>query len=235
MMKMIETRNIIKVLGERVVLRGISLSIPRGETVALLGANGAGKSTLLKIISGLLKPTEGEVYIDQKIRKKDDYTFQKQIGFLGHHSFLYDVLTPVENLKYFAKLYDLKESEKRIDQLIDEVGLTLFKNEAVRTFSRGMTQRLAIARTLLHEPKVLLLDEPYTGLDQQAVQQFNQLLLKLKEDDVTTMIVTHDFEHINKICDRVIILRKGKIVEDEKLKGRSIDWIYQIYHGELTT
>lgn len=232
---MIETKYIIKTLGERVVLRGINVSIARGETVALLGANGAGKSTLLKIIAGLIKPTEGEVYIGQKKRKKDDYEFQKQIGFLGHQSFLYDALTPIENLKYFAKLYDVRSPDKRIEQLIDVVGLSLFKNEAVRTFSRGMMQRLAIARTLLHEPQILLLDEPYTGLDQQAVHQFNQLLLKLKEEDVTTMMVTHDFEHIDKVCDRAIILRKGKIMEDEKLYGRSIDWVHKLYHGEVTS
>jgi len=143
-------------------------------------------------------------------------------------------LTPVENLTYFAKLYDVKSPEKRIEQLIDDVGLTLFKNEPVRTFSRGMVQRLAIARTLLHEPNVLLLDEPYTGLDQQAVEQFNELLFKLKEDNVTAIVVTHDFEHIHKVCDRAIILRKGKITEDEKLHGRSLDWMYRLYHGELT-
>lgn len=234
MIRMIETKNITKVLGERFVLRGVNLTIARGETVALLGANGAGKSTFLKIIAGLLKPTDGEVFIDEKKRKKDDYTFQKQIGFLGHHSLLYDALTPVENLTYFAKLYDVNSPEKRIEQLIEDVGLTLFKNEPVRTFSRGMVQRLAIARTLLHEPNVLLLDEPYTGLDQQAVEQFNELLFKLKEDDVTAIVVTHDFEHIHKVCDRAVILRKGKITEDEKLHGRSLDWMYRLYHGELT-
>ena len=232
---MIATNNIVKVLGEKMVLRGLDLTIDRGESVAVLGANGAGKSTWLKIVAGLLQPTDGEVLLDGQKRKKDDYVYQQQIGYLGHQSFLYDAFSPVENLTFFAKLYHMKAPEKRIHQLIDEVGLTFFKHEPVRTFSRGMMQRLAIARAILHEPTILLLDEPYTGLDQQAVQLLNRLLLELREKGVTIVIVTHDFDHIKKVCDRVVVLRKGKVAEDEQIGERSVQWIHHLYNGEAVS
>jgi len=230
---MIQTKNITKVLGEKMILRGVNLTIEQGESVALLGANGAGKSTWLKIIAGLLKPTTGEVWINGQSRKKDNDAYQQQIGFLSHKSLLYDAFSPIENLSFFAKLYHMKSPEERINQLIDRVGLSFFKHDPVRTFSRGMTQRLAIARALLHEPNILLLDEPYTGLDQQAMKQLNQILLELKEEHVTTVIVTHDFEYLKKVCDRIVVLRKGKIAENEIIHGQSMEWIYSLYNGEL--
>lgn len=232
---MIESKQITKVLGEKMVLRGIDLQIEQGESVAILGANGAGKSTWLKIAAGLLKPTSGDILLHGKTRKTDDYEYQKQIGYLGHQSFLYDSLSPVENLTFFAKLYQLEQRGKRIDQLIADVGLSLFKHEPVRTFSRGMIQRLAIARTILHEPTILFLDEPYTGLDKQAVTMFNGLLAELREKGVTIVMVTHDFEYITEVCDRIVVLRKGKIAEDERINGRSLNWIDQLYSGEAVS
>lgn len=230
---MIETNNMTKVLGEKMILRGVNLSIEQGESAALLGANGAGKSTWLKIVAGLLKPTTGEIWINGQLRGKDNDAYRQQIGFLGHKSLLYDAFTPIENLSFSAKLYHMQAPEQRIHQLIDRVGLSFFKHDPIRTFSRGMIQRLAIARALLHEPNILLLDEPYTGLDQQSIQQFNQLLIELKGQHVTTVIVTHDFEHVQKVCDRVVVLRKGKIAADERIQGRSMEWINSLYHGEL--
>lgn len=232
---MIETKNIVKLLGERYILRGVDVSIKCGESIALLGANGAGKSTWLKIVAGLLKPTDGEVIINDKAHSSDDYGRQRLIGFLGHKSFLYDALTPVENLHFYAKLYQMDSPEERIDQLIDDVGLTLFKNERVHTFSRGMIQRLAIARTILHNPKILLLDEPYTGLDQQSIKMFNHIVNQLRKQDTTIVIVTHDFEHIHDVCDRIVMLEKGKVATDELLTNQSTTWIKQLFDGEALT
>ena len=230
---MIETTNIVKVLGDRYILRGVNLNINQGESVALLGPNGAGKSTWLKIVAGLLKPSQGEVYLHGTPFKTDDFERQQQIGYLGHKSFLYEALSPRENLRFFAKLYNLEHPESRIDQLIEAVGLSFFQNEPVHTFSRGMLQRLAIARTLLQKPTTLLLDEPYTGLDQQAIQMLNKLLEQLRQSDTTMVIVTHDFEHITDVCNRVVLLDKGKIIADESLQDRSVAWVKQLYSGEL--
>lgn len=141
----------------------------------------------------------------------------------------------MENLTFYAKLYHLKSPEERIHKLIKDAGLSFFKHEPVRNFSRGMIQRLAIARAILHKPQVLFLDEPYTGLDQQAVDLLNRLLLEWKEKQVTTVMVTHDFEHLSEVCDRAVILRKGRIVEDEKIRGRSLDWIHSLYNGEKSS
>lgn len=229
---MIETRGITKMIGEKTILRGVNLHISEGESVAVLGTNGAGKSTWLKIVAGLLKPSTGEVLLNGSLRKKDDYSQQQKIGYLGHQSFLYEAFSPIENLHFFAKLYQMPSPDQRIHQLINDVGLSFFKNEPIRSFSRGMIQRLAIARSILHEPDVLLLDEPHTGLDQQAVMLFNQLLLQYKAEGVTIIMVTHDFQQISTVCDRAVILRKGKIAEDERIRGRPVSWIHSLYEGE---
>jgi heme exporter protein A len=232
---MIETRQITKSLGDKLVLRGVDLSVKRGEAVALLGSNGAGKSTWLKIAAGLLQPTSGEVVINSQVMKKEDYTNRKLIGYLGHRSFLYEAFTSIENLQFFARLYNIANPDERINHLIDAVGLSFFKHEPVRLFSRGMIQRLAIARSLLHDPEILLLDEPHTGLDQQGVAFLNELLLKLKTIGVTLIMVTHDFYQINGVCDRAVVLKKGEISQDENIVGRPVEWIQTLYAGKKIT
>lgn len=229
---MIQSNNIIKTIGEKMILRGMNLEIASGETVAIIGPNGAGKSTWLKITAGLLKPTEGSLLIDKEPLKKDKYELQQIIGYLGHQSFLYEHFSPVENLRFFAKLYHVKKPDKRIDDLIEEVGLTFFKYEPVRSFSRGMIQRLAIARAILHDPKILLLDEPHTGLDQQAVDILNKVILRLKKKGVTVVLVTHDFPQVIKTCDRVIILKNGRVKDDIPLEGQDVNWLYTHYERQ---
>lgn len=229
---MIETKNVIKVIGEKLILRGVNIHIKCGETVAILGPNGAGKSTWLKIVAGLVKETEGNVFIAGKQLKKDEYESREMIGYLGHLSFLYDHLTPVENLLFFAKLYDVKKPHEKIKELLDIVGLTFYRNEPVRSFSRGMLQRLAIARAILHDPKILLLDEPHTGLDQHAVQILNDVILRLKKAGVTTVIVTHDFPQVIATCDRAIILKDGRVKEDITFSGQSVQWLHELYERQ---
>lgn len=160
---------------------------------------------------------------------------RKLIGYLGHRSFLYEAFTPTENLQFFARMYNMASPNRRINQLIDDVGLSFFKHEPVRLFSRGMVQRLAIARSLLHDPKILLLDEPHTGLDQQGAAFFNELLLKLKVTGVTLIMVTHDFHQMSRICDRAVLLKKGKIAEDENIVGRPVEWLQTLYTGQGIT
>lgn len=214
---MIETRQITKAMGEKLILKDVSVTIGRGESVAVLGPNGAGKSTWLKIVSGLIRPTSGTVAINGKIKQRDNYANQALIGYLGHQSFLYDQFSPVENLTYYAKLYGMKKPEKRIDELIERINLQYFKHEPLRSFSRGMVQRTAIARAILHEPKILLLDEPHTGLDQQSKSWFREMIASVHQEGVTVVMVTHEFDQMLDVSDRVLIFRNGRLTEDQHL------------------
>ncbi|SDZ67148.1 heme exporter protein A [Evansella caseinilytica] len=229
---MIQSKNMIKTIGDKMILKGISLEIDGGESVAVLGPNGAGKSTWLKITAGLLKPTEGELFIAGKSFKKDHLNLKQLIGYLGHQSFLYDHYTPVENLTFFAKLYHLPDPGDKIHRLLDEVGLSFFKHEPVRSFSRGMIQRLAIARAILHDPEILLLDEPHTGLDQQAVQILNQVIQRKKKEGVTVVMATHDFPQVMSVCDRAVIIKAGRVKDDVSLQQKTADWLYDHYERQ---
>lgn len=226
---MIQTKQLIKRVGDKVILRGVNLSIKEGQTVAILGPNGAGKSTILKVIATLIKPSSGEVLINNKEIKKHALEVKSLIGYLPHASLLYDHFTPLENLILFGKLYGVKDVEKRAKELIEKVGLSFFLHEPVKSFSRGMIQRVAIARAIVHEPRILLLDEPHTGLDQQAIVILNKVILEMKAQGTTTVMVTHDFKQAAEICDRIIIVKNGKIVDDFMLEDNNLDFVFDQY------
>jgi heme exporter protein A len=225
----IQTKQLIKRVGDKVILRGVNLSIKEGQTVAILGPNGAGKSTILKVIATLIKPSSGEVLINNKEIKKHALEVKSLIGYLPHASLLYDHFTPLENLLFFGKLYGVKDVEKRAKELIEKVGLSFFLHEPVKSFSRGMIQRVAIARAIVHEPRILLLDEPHTGLDQQAIVILNKVILEMKAQGTTTVMVTHDFKQAAEICDRIIIVKNGKIVDDFMLENNNLDLVFDKY------
>ncbi|MBB5174803.1 ABC transporter ATP-binding protein [Texcoconibacillus texcoconensis] len=227
---MIETNGLSKTIGEKTIVRPINVSFQGAETVAILGPNGAGKSTFLNMIAGLIKPTSGLISFHGNALKKDDYTLKEKIGFLSHQSFLYDYFTPIENLIFFGRMYKVENVRERAKQLIDEVGLKLFQNEPVRSFSRGMLQRLAIARALIHNPEYLLLDEPHTGLDQQAVSILNEVIKARQKEGVTVLMVTHDFQQVTDTCTRALIMRNGRLVDDlsiSELGQDTLDSRYQ--------
>ncbi|WP_261176223.1 ABC transporter ATP-binding protein [Anaerobacillus sp. CMMVII] len=203
--------------------------------MAILGPNGAGKSTILKIIAGLIKATDGEIKIDGMDFKKDSYEMKQKIGFLAHNSFLYDHLTPLENLKFFGKLYGVKDVETKAKQLVDEVGLGFFIHDPIRSFSRGMLQRIAIARAIIHDPEILLFDEPHTGLDQQAIKILNQVILKMKANGSTVIMVTHDFQQAVETCDRVLIFRNGKLVEDISNVAKDLEFVKERYAEQVAS
>jgi heme exporter protein A len=226
---MIETKQLIKRVGDKVILRGVNLSIKQGQTVAILGPNGAGKSTILKVIATLLKPSSGEVLINNMEIKKHALEVKSLIGYLPHASLLYDHFTPLENLVLFGKLYGIKDVEKRAKELIEKVGLSFFLHEPVKSFSRGMVQRVAIARAIIHDPRILLLDEPHTGLDQQAIAILNKVILEMKSQGTTTVMVTHDFKQAAEICDRIIIIKNGKIADDFLLEDNNLDFVFEQY------
>ncbi|MCC6606588.1 MAG: heme ABC exporter ATP-binding protein CcmA [Anaerolineae bacterium] len=211
---MIQISGLMKQYGFNPVLRGVNLHVPAGAFVTLVGPNGAGKSTLMRIVATLLKPTAGEVKIGGWLMPQFSDRVRRHIGLVSHQTLLYGDLTAAENLLFFAKLYQLDHSRDRVAQALKRVGLAARERDAVRTFSRGMMQRLTIARATLHEPDVLLLDEPYTGLDQDASALLDSLLKGESENGRTILMITHDLVHGLNLCDRVAILSRGKIVQE---------------------
>jgi heme exporter protein A len=230
---MIEIKKLTKQADNKLILRGIDLSIKKGETVAILGPNGAGKSTLLKVLSTLIKPSSGLVKINGLDLKKNHIEIKKTFGYLPHSSLLYDHYSPLENLVFYGNLYGIKNVEERAIELVKEVGLSFFLNEPVKNFSRGMIQRIAIARAIVHEPELLLLDEPHTGLDQGAITILNNVILSMKAKGTTTLMVTHDFKQAAEICDRIIIIKNGKIVDDFKLEEKELDIVSEKYQLQV--
>lgn len=211
---MIQINRLVKNYGLNPVLRSLSLHVKPGEFVTLVGPNGAGKSTLLRIVATLLKPTSGEVKVGGWPIPKHSNRVRRHIGLVSHQALLYGDLTAAENLLFFAKLYQLDQIEDRVATALKGVGLAARQRDAVRTFSRGMVQRLTIARATLHEPDVLLLDEPYTGLDRDASNLLDNLLRRESENGRTILMITHDLVHGLNICDRISILSRGKIAHE---------------------
>ncbi|GAB4276114.1 MAG: ABC transporter ATP-binding protein [Candidatus Promineifilaceae bacterium] len=218
---MIQISHLIKNYGTNPVLKGLNLHVKEGEFVTLVGPNGAGKSTLLRIVATLLQPTSGDVKVGGWPLPKRADRVRKHIGMVSHQSLLYGDLTAAENLLFFAKLYNLSDAEARVQTALKSVGLAARQRDPVSTFSRGMTQRLTIARATLHEPDILLMDEPYTGLDQDASQLLDNLLLAEHAKGRTILMITHDLVHGLNICDRAVILARGKILADINSKAIS--------------
>ena len=180
---MIELRKLTKAFGSKYALRGVDLRVMPGESLVIFGPNGAGKSTLIRILSSLSRPTSGTVFIGGLDLATHADGIRRHLGVVSHAPLLYDSLTAEENLRFFAGLYGMADPEPRISALLGQVGLTTRRGDLVRTFSRGMVQRLAIARALLHDPEVLLLDEPDTGLDPQAAEMLHDLLVQVSRGD----------------------------------------------------
>lgn len=209
---MIEIEGLVKNYGMLPVLRGVDLSVQAGEFVTLVGANGAGKTTLLRIVASLLSPSDGRVSVGGWPLPLHADKVRPHLGLVSHHALLYGDLTAAENLMFFARLYDLDDREARVANALRSVGLLARQRDAVRTFSRGMTQRLTLARATLHEPDVLLLDEPYTGLDQEASHLLDDLLRREQARGRTILMITHDLAHGLNLCDRIAILSRGRVV-----------------------
>ena len=201
-----------KAFGFRPVLRGVDLSIPRGATVGLLGANGSGKTTLLRILSTLSKPSAGELTIGGWSMPKEAASVRAQLGVVAHLPLLYDDLSAEENLRFFARLYGLSPSTSRIAESLDRVGLGKRARDVVRTFSRGMQQRLALARAMLHDPAILLLDEPYTGLDVNGALMLDTLMAEWKRAGKTIIASLHELPRAAALCDQAVILKQGYVI-----------------------
>jgi heme ABC exporter ATP-binding subunit CcmA len=228
---LIETRGLVKAFGMLPVLRKLDFSVERGAFVALLGPNGSGKSTLLRLLAGLSQPTAGTILVGGWTLPGEAAAVRAQIGMVSHKVLLYENLSARENLRFFARLYHLRPDavENRITELLQQVGLARRGDDLTRTFSRGMLQRLSIARALLHNPDILLLDEPYTGLDQDASAVLDGLLRDAHAGGRTLIMSTHDLPRAAALAGRVVILSRGVIGYDaptDALDGLRLSAIY---------
>ena len=215
----IEARGLGKSMDSRAILQGIDLSVRPGEYVAVLGANGAGKSTLLKLLATLTSPTEGTLSLLGRSAVKDTRGARARIGLVAHQSMLYRDLSPLENLRFFGRLYGLHDVNGRAATLLEVVGLAHRANEPVKRFSRGMVQRVAIARALMHDPALLLADEPFDGLDAPSADAAERLLERLNAAGKTIVLVNHDIRQSLRLARRVVVLRKGRMTMDRCAAG----------------
>jgi heme exporter protein A len=230
----IDVRKLTKAFGHQAALRGADLSVAEGEFLSLFGPNGAGKTTLIRIVASLMRPTSGTVHVRGEDLDKAATSLRRHIGLISHNPLLYGDLTPDENLRFFARMYDLPGSgissaAARIDTVLEQVGLAARRRDPVRTFSRGMVQRLAIARAILHDPDIMLLDEPYTGLDLQAADMLRSVLQELAGSNRTVILTTHNLEQGLEMCDRVAILNRGKVAWEGTRAGLDLVSMKEIY------
>ena len=208
---MITVRKLVKRFGLKPVLRGMDFSVESGEFVALLGPNGAGKTTFLRILASLSRPTMGSVNIAGYFLPNQAAAVRRRLGVVSHLPLLYGDLTAEENLRFYARMYNVAHAEKRISEVLDMVGLVSRRRDLVRTFSRGMQQRLAIGRAVLHDPEVMLFDEPHTGLDQDACQMLDTVLCDVAARGRTVVMTSHDLARVADLASRFDVLSRGVI------------------------
>jgi heme exporter protein A len=209
---MIQVKKLVKRFGLKNVLRGLDFSAQTGEFVALLGPNGAGKTTLLRILSSLSRPAMGEITVAGYRLPAQAAAVRRRLGVVSHLPLLYGDLTAEENLRFFGLMYGVQDVDRRIATVLEIVGLGGRRRDLVRTYSRGMQQRLAIGRAVLHDPDVLLLDEPHTGLDQDACEMLDQVLREVSSRGRTVVMTSHDLSRAADLASRFDILSNGRII-----------------------
>lgn len=230
---MIQVRKLIKRFGPKTVLNQLSLEVADGEFVAILGPNGAGKTTLLRILSSLSKPTFGEISIAGFSLPSQSANVRQRLGVVSHLPLLYGDLTAAENLIFYGRMFAVPSLTARVNQVLKLVGLSHRSGDLVRTFSRGMQQRLAIGRAVLHDPEVLLLDEPHTGLDQDACDMLDEVLKEVAIQGRTVLMTSHDFVRVQNLANRFDVLSRGKIVSTIKSDQLSQDGLQSFYRQAL--
>jgi heme exporter protein A len=209
---MIQVHKLVKRFGLKTVLRGMDFEVQEGEFVALLGPNGAGKTTFLRILASLSRPALGEVRIAGYRLPGQAAAVRRILGVVSHQPLLYGDLTAEENLQFYGRMYGVAELEKRVSEVLELVGLASRRRDLVRTFSRGMQQRLAIGRAVLHDPEVMLFDEPHTGLDQDACVMLDSVLREVAARGRTVVMTSHDLVRAADLASRFDVLSRGQIV-----------------------
>jgi heme exporter protein A len=226
---MIEVRGLVKTFGPKLVLRGVDFDVAQGEFVALLGPNGAGKTTFLRILATLSRPRAGAVRIGSFALPGEAAAVRRRLGVVSHQPLLYGDLSAEENLHFFGRMYALANRAERVQAVLELVGLYPRRRDLVREFSRGMQQRLAIGRAVMHEPDVLLFDEPHTGLDQDARTMLDAVLHEITRGGRTVVMTTHDLDRAAALADRIDILSRGKIEASVPSERMDVIELQQLY------
>lgn len=230
---MIEVRKLVKRFGMKTVLRGLDFEVQPGEFVALLGPNGAGKTTFLRILASLSRPSLGEIRVAGYRLPNEAAAVRARLGVVSHQPLLYGDLTAEENLQFFGRMYGVRALEARITEVLEMLGLTLRRRDLVRTFSRGLQQRLAIGRAVLHDPEVMLFDEPYTGLDQEASATLDEVLRSVAAQGRTVVMTSHDLARAEDLATRFDILSHGAIAASATRKELGRTSLYSFYGKAL--
>ena len=230
---MITVRKLIKRFGLKTVLRGLDFEVKQGEFVALLGPNGAGKTTFLRILASLSRPTMGEVTIAGYRLPNQAAAVRSRLGVVSHLPLLYGDLTAEENLQFYARMYGVLDTDDRISEVLDLIGLKQRRRDLVRTFSRGMQQRLAIGRAVLHDPEVMLFDEPHTGLDQDACIMLDGVLSEVAARGRTVVMTSHDLARSADLASRFDILSRGVITTSVQRTEIDTDDLLAVYRNAL--
>ena len=228
----ITTSQLSKVFGNRKAVDNVTFDLPKGAFLSIFGPNGAGKTTLLRVLSTLSRATSGSAALMDIDIKEEPDKVRDHIGLISHNSMLYMDLTAEENLLFAARLYGVENPEERVLELLEAVELKHRRLDTVRTFSRGMTQRLSIARALIHDPDVVFLDEPYSGLDPHAVEIFDGLIDQVRENR-TFVMVSHDLQKGFSMCSHALVLAKGRIVAFDEKENLDFDEFSQIYRATV--
>jgi len=218
---MIQTKNLTKRYGKFTAVDSVNLNIPSGEIYGFLGPNGAGKTSTIMMLLGIVKPTTGEIHLFDEPYSPKRLDLRRRIGVVPekHPTGMWTWMTAAEYLQMFAELFGLQDSGKRIDHLLERVGLAEVKNKKFAEFSRGMLQKLSIVRALLHDPDILFLDEPISGLDPFGVKQIRDLILEENRDGRTIFISSHILSEMEKVCQRVAIIFGGKLMAEDAMKS----------------
>lgn len=226
----IDARGLVKQFGTRRALDGVDLFIPQGAFLSIFGPNGAGKTTLLRELALLARPTRGSLQLLGIDALEEPDALRSHIGLISHKSMLYGDLTAEENLAFFARLYGIEgeAAQVRIDELLRLVELDHRRNDCARTFSRGMQQRLSIARALINDPELVLLDEPYSGLDPHAAELFDQLIARVR-DGRTFVMVSHDLDKGYDLCTHALVMAQGRMVVCAEKAGIDRDAFRELY------
>jgi len=214
---MIRTQNLTKKYNEFKAVDNLSLEVKEGEIYGFLGPNGAGKTTTILMLLGILKPTQGEVYLFGQNITKDFLSIKKKMGVVSEKQYLYKEMTAGEYLNFFADLYGVKNRKKKIDQLLEAVNLLEVRNRKLGAFSRGMQQKLGFARALLHDPQLLLLDEPVSGLDPTGIKQIRDLIEQENKKGRTIFISSHLLSEVERLCGKVGIINKGRLLAEDTM------------------
>lgn len=224
----IETKKLTKVFGDRKALDKVSIEVPEGAFLSIFGPNGAGKTTLVRMLATLSRATSGTALVAGFDAKEEPDKVREHIGLISHNPMLYPDLTAMENLMFTAQLYGVVNAEGRVRELLRAVELDHRRFDVVRTFSRGMTQRLSIARALMNDPDVVFLDEPYAGLDPHAVEIFDGLIEQLR-DGRTFIMVSHDLQKGFDVCTHALVLARGRVVSYAPKEDIDFEQFRQLY------